>query len=172
MSESCKYNPIPATQPLVWQSEKVISLYNRRVLQIHPSMPVYQVQGEKVSNLSFVYTGEGQGDNFGQWVVIFSTINSDCVWEAIALFNSHLVSNNTAYPPLGPATIAGVILKSDCIKVSHAGLQALKEVNGGSLPVYISPGSLGLSVSKHQPGKDVAKSGPCYRVFGNIRISF
>lgn len=172
MSESRKYNPVSVAQPLMWQSENVISLYRRKVMQIHPSMPVYQVQGEKVSNLSFVYTGEGLGDDFGQWLVIFSTINSDYIWEAITLFNRYLVENDLVYPQIGLDTIAGVILSSDCIKCSHTGLKALKDLNGGSLPIYISPGSLGLSVSKHHPADGTPKSGPRYRVFGNIRISF
>ena len=149
-----------------------LNFNDREVLQIHPSLPVFQVQGRGVANLSFAYTGDGAEEDAGRWLVFFSTIHIDCLWKAIKVFNEYLKCNDFVYPLLERGMITGALLASDSITDCHAGLQVLKNLNGGELSVYIYPDSLPLSLCRTTSVRDGERKGARYRVFGNIKVSF
>lgn len=160
-------------------------MINAEIHCINSSPFVFQVRGEQVANLSFIYTGEGTGTDCRKWVIFDSPVNKALVEEAIVSFNYYLdrIFNPLLrqHPPTGGAvrffpligadTIAAVILANPSRQINDS-LQHLKRINGGDLKVYLSPATSRRGVSRLDVSPLPADKGRGHLVVGNIQVCF
>lgn len=96
------------------------------VFRVGESLPVFQVRGYDMANISFVYTGKK--DN--RWLIFDTLMSGECTLAAVQLFNDYLVMKK----PLGfvhgidKGTIAAIIVSHSHID-HYGGLQVLNNIN-------------------------------------------
>lgn len=114
------------------------------VFRVHDKMPIFQVRGYDMANITFVYTGSG-------WLIFDTLMSGECTEAAVALFNDYLATivdeDGNPYKAVN-GNISAVFVSHSHID-HYGGLQTLKKFNGDSLLIYAPKGFEQHSVSEN-----------------------
>lgn len=114
------------------------------VFRVHGDMPIFQVRGYDMANITFVYTGSG-------WLIFDTLMSGECTEAAVALFNDYLTTivdeDGKPYKAVN-GNISAVFVSHSHID-HYGGLQTLKKLNGDSLLIYAPKGFEQHSVSEN-----------------------
>lgn len=135
-----QYDKNYTVHPSLWNNGRNNHLNG--VFRVHDEMPIFQVRGYDMANISFVYTGKS-------WLIFDTLMSGECTQVAVDLFNDYLdkkYKNN--YAKVGKETIEAVIVSHSHID-HYGGLQTLKDINGGELIIYAPKGFEQHAVSEN-----------------------
>lgn len=114
------------------------------VFRVHGDMPIFQVRGYDMANITFVYTGSG-------WLIFDTLMSGECTEAAVALFNDYLATivdeDGKPYKAVN-GNISAVFVSHSHID-HYGGLQTLKKLNGDSLLIYAPKGFEQHAVSEN-----------------------
>lgn len=135
-----QYDGNYTVHPSLWNNGRNNHLNG--VFRVHREMPIFQVRGYDMANISFVYTGKS-------WLIFDTLMSGECTQAAVDLFNDYLdkkYKNN--YAKVGKETIEAVIVSHSHID-HYGGLQILRDINGGELTIYAPKGFEQHAVSEN-----------------------
>lgn len=135
-----QYDGNYTVHPSLWNNGRNNHLNG--VFRVHDEMPIFQVRGYDMANISFVYTGKS-------WLIFDTLMSGECTQAAVDLFNAYLDNKcKTICTKVGMGTIEAVIVSHSHID-HYGGLQTLKDINGGKLTIYAPKGFEQHAVSEN-----------------------
>ena len=136
------YDDHYTVHPSLWNNGRNNHLNG--VFRVHHKMPIFQVRGYDMANITFVYTGSG-------WLIFDTLMSGECTEAAVALFNDYLATivdeDGKPYKAVNGNIVAVFVSHSH---IDHyGGLQTLKQLNGDRLLIYAPKGFEQHSVSEN-----------------------